>query len=185
MEVDRELTSQRLLHTLQRSRHGVGLQTQIHSRRHCSGNETRHGVDRHTSRESGGNGPAGESLGNRVNAHGLSRVEHIGLSIGNLLGSDLQIHRIERDIRSLSLVHTRSLNRPLEHSVSLGHLRNGEMLGIAVAIPRNSAMRIQQIPVLSVIACLQLPLRGATTHILVTGGDGVVGSLGMATKRKL
>ena len=58
------------------------------------------------------------------------------------------------------------------------------MLGVALAIPRKSAMRIQQIPVRSVIASLQLPLCGATIHILVTCGNGVVGSLGMATKRK-
>ena len=58
------------------------------------------------------------------------------------------------------------------------------MLGAAIAIPRNSDLRIQQLPVRSVIASLQLPLRGATTHILVTGGDSVVGSLGMATIAK-
>ena len=48
------------------------------------------------------------------------------------------------------------------------------MLGVALAIPRNSDLRIEQFPVRSVIASLQLPLRGATTHVLVTGGDGVV-----------
>ena len=58
------------------------------------------------------------------------------------------------------------------------------MLGVAIAIPRNSDLRIEQPPVRSVIASLQLPLRGTTRHILVTGGNGVVGSLGMATIAK-